>query len=63
MLQFLSLLITQTGNHAVPVAGKAAFLWLVSHRKGFGIHIRCILAKSQAFPALDPLAGAGRLAL
>ena len=55
--------ITQTAKHAAHVAGKAAFLWLVSHREGFGIHIRCGLAKRQAFPALDPLAGAGRFAL
>ena len=45
---------------AVHVAGETACLWLVFHRKQFGIHIRCRLAKSQAFPVLDPLVGAGR---
>ena len=54
---------TQTVSHAVHVAGKAAFLGLGSHRKGLGIHIRCGLAKRQAFPASHPLAGAGGLAL
>ena len=54
---------TQTANHAVHVARKAAFLWLASHRKRFGNHIPRRLAKSQAFRALGPLAGARRLAL
>ncbi len=56
-------MITQTVNDAVHVGGKDVFLWLVSHWEGFGIHIRCGRVKRQAFPALDPLAEAGRFAL
>ena len=47
-------IIAETVNHAVHVAGNAASWRLVSLQNGFGIHIRCIEAKSQAFPALGP---------
>ena len=53
----------QTVHHLDHVAGKAAFLWLVSCRRGFGTQFRCVSVNVPAFPALDPLAAAGEIAL
>ncbi len=38
-------------------------LSIVLHRNAFGIHLPRVMEKRQAFPASDPLAEAGRLAL